>query len=189
MRVLPRRLALLFALALAGCVSTHDEPFPLDDGESIALAAGGYVCDTYDTAGKRVDAAKSARLVRLRKAGKTEYAFLDEETASTEPLTLHRVKGELFIVAVAHGESPGEDLYLARFDDAGKAFQVYAESDDLIARAKALARERAVTFAPTQFSNDLAGPPASQRAFMIDLASDLKGWALTADCRAKPLLR
>ncbi len=66
-----------------------------------------------------------------------------------------------------------------------KEFKLYAEGDDFDARAQGLARQRGVTFAHNQFSNDLSGPVRGQKAFMIEMASDLKGWRMSADCRAK----
>ena len=181
-----RRLALLSALALTACVSTNDEPFPLDDGDAVAPAANGYVCASYDAAGKRNAKTLQGRLVALRRNKKTQYAFLDDKASPTGPFTLHRAKGNLTIVAVAHPDAPGEDLYVAEFADAGKEFKFYAEGDDFALRAQGIARERGVIFAHNQFSNDLGGPIDAQKAFMIDLASDLKGWRLSADCRARP---
>ncbi len=181
----PRSLALLSALALAGCVSTRDEPFPLDDGDAVAPAAGGYVCDSYDAGGKKVEGAHHGRLISLRRNAKSQYVFVDDEASSAEPFTLHKGRGSSYVVAVAHAEESGEDLYVAQFTDAGKGFQLYAEGDDFDARAQGVARERGVTLALGQFSNDLSGPVEAQKAFMIEMASDLKGWTLSADCRAE----
>ncbi len=179
------RLALLTALALAGCVSTSDEPFPLDDGDAVSPASGGYVCDSYDAKGKKVEGARQGRLILLRANKKTQYVFVDDKTSSAEPFTLHRAKENLYVVAVAHSDASGEDLYVAEFTDAGKAFKFYAEGDDFDSRAQGLARQRGVSVAHSQFSNDLSGPAQGQKAFMIEMASDLKGWKLSADCRAK----
>jgi hypothetical protein len=181
----PRRLAPLAALALAGCVSTHDEPFPLDDGDAISPAAGGYVCDSYDAEGKTVEGARRGRLIALRRNKKSQYVFADDKTSSAEPFTLHKAGGDLYVVAVAHAESPGEDLYVAQFADAGKEFKLYAEGDDFDARAQGVARERGVTLAHSQFSNDLGGPVDAQKAFMVEMASDSRGWRVSADCRAE----
>ncbi len=181
-----RRLAILSALALAGCVSSGDEPFPLDDGEAVSLAADGYVCDTFDAKGKTAAAAQQGRLILLRRNKKSQYAFIGDKTSGAEPFTLHNAGGNLYIVAVAHSEAAGEDLYVAQFADAGKEFQFYTEGDGFDVRAKTVARERGVTLAHNQFSSDLSGPIDAQKAFMIDLASDLKGWRLSADCWAKP---
>jgi hypothetical protein len=179
------RLAVLTALALAGCVSTSEEPFPLDDGEAVSPAAGGYVCVSYDARGKTAEGAQHGRLILLRANKKTQYAFVDDETSSAEPFTLHRAKANLYVVAVAHSDASGEDLYLAQFADAKKEFKLYAEGDDFDARAQGLARERGVSVAHSSFSTDLSGPVQGQKAFMIEMASDLKGWRLSADCRAE----
>jgi hypothetical protein len=179
------RLALLTALALGACVSTSDEPFPLDDGDAVSAAAGGYVCDSYDAKGKKVEGGQQGRLILLRANKKTQYVFLDDKASSAEPFTLHRAKANLYVVAVAHSDASGEDLYVAQFADAGKEFKLYAEGDDFDARAQGLARERGVTLAHSRFSNDLSGPVQGQKAFMIEIASDLKGWKLSADCRAE----
>jgi hypothetical protein len=183
---LPRRLAVLSALVLAGCVSSNDEPFPLDNGEAVSPAAGGYACDSYDAAGKKVEGPHEGRLISLRRNKKSQYVFVDDKTSSAEPFTLHKAGADLYVVAVAHAEAPGEDLYVAQFTDAGKRFQLYAEGDDFDARARGVARERGVTLARSQFSNDLSGPVEAQKAFMNAMASDLRGWTLSADCRAKP---
>ncbi len=181
-----RRLALLSALALAGCVSSKDEPFPLDDGDGISAATGAYVCDSYDAKGKKVDAAQPGRLISLRRNKKTQFVFVDAKTLSAEPFTLHRANGNFAIVAVAHSDGAGEDLYVAEFRNGNTEFRLYDESDDLQDRAQTLAHERGVTFSHNQFSNDLAGPVDARKAFMIELASDLKGWRMSADCRARP---
>ncbi|MGD1037299.1 MAG: hypothetical protein ABR878_08895 [Roseiarcus sp.] len=182
----PRRLALLSALALAGCVSTSDEPFSLDDGDAAPAAAGRYLCASYDAAGDRVAETHEGRLIPLRRNKQTQYVFVDDKTTSESPFTLHRAKGSLFIVAVAHSDAPGEDFYVAEFRNGDKEFALYSEGDDLEARAQGAAREHAVTFARNQFSSDLSGPVDGQKAFMVEMASDLTGWKISADCRAKP---
>ena len=180
-----RRLALLSALALTGCVATRDEPFPLDDGDAVAAAAKGYVCDSYDAKGKKAAAAQQGRLVALRRNKTTQYVFVDDKSSSAEPFTLHRAKGDFSIVAVALSEGPGENLYLAQFADARKEFKLYAESDAFAAHAPDVARRDGATFAPSQFSNDIGGPLEAQKAFMLDMASDPTNWKVSADCRAK----
>lgn len=182
----PRRLALLSVLALAGCVSTHDEPFPLDDGVAVSAAAGNYLCDAYDVAGKTVEESRRARLIQLRQNKKTQYVFADGSTLSAKPFTLHKAGANLYIVAAAHADAPGEDLYVAEFADATKAFKLYSEGDDFDAQAQGIARAHAVALAHSEFSNDLGGPVNRQRDFMIAMASDLKSWKTTADCRAAP---
>ncbi len=180
-----RRLALLSAFALTGCVATQDEPFPLDDGDAVAPAATGYACDSYDANGKKAAAAQQGRLVALRRNKKTQYAFIDDKTSSVEPFTLHRAKGDLYIVAVALSDGPGENLYLAEFADAQREFKLYAESDAFAARATDVARKDGATFAHNQFSNDVGGPLEAQKAFMLDVAADPTNWKMSADCRAK----
>ena len=181
-----RRLALLSALALMACVSTNDEPFSLDDGDAVAPAAGGYVCDSYDAAGEKIDKAMQARLVALRRDNKTQYAFVGDSPSPTAPFTLHRAKAGLSIVAVANSDAPGEGLFVAAFADAAKEFKLYVEADDFAAQAQAIARGRGVTVASDRFGADLTGPVESQRAFIIEMAAEPKGWRISADCRAKP---
>jgi hypothetical protein len=181
-----RRLALLSALALTACVSTNDEPFSLDDGDAIAPAASGYVCASYDAAGKRIAAARRGRLIALRRNKKTQYAFVGEDDSSVEPFTLHRAKEKSFVVANARSDGAGENLYRAEFADAAKEFRLYDEADDFAPRAQEIARERGATLTHNPLSDDLSGPLDAQRASMIELASDAKGWRLAADCRAKP---
>ena len=150
----PRRLALLSALALTGCVATQDEPFPLDDGDAVAPAANGYVCDSWDAKAKKAAAAQQGRLIPLRRNKKTQYVFLDDKASSAEPFTLHRAKGNSHVVAVAHSDGPGEDLYLAEFANAGNEFKLYAEVDGL-------RRPRARRGAPRR--RDLRAHPVLQR--------------------------
>ncbi len=182
----PRRLALLCALALTGCVSTNDEPFPLDDGDAVSPAVGGYVCVSYDSQGKKVAGAQQGRVIPLRRNNKTQYVFVDDKTSSASPFTLHKAGGGLTIVSVAHSDAPGEDFYVTEFTEGDKDFKLYAEGDEFEARAQGLARQHGVTFVHNQFSSGVSGPVDGQRAFMVDLASDLKGLRLSADCRAKP---
>jgi hypothetical protein len=179
-------LALLSAFALAGCVSTNDEPFSLDDGDAVAPAVNGYVCTSYDAGGKRIAKTEQGRLIALRRNKKTQYVFLGDASPSADPFTLHRAKADLTIVAVAHSDAPGENLYVAEFADAGKEFRLYDESDDLAPRVQGIAREHGMTFAHGQFGSDLSGPVDAQRAFMIEIASEPKDWTLVTDCRAKP---
>ncbi len=180
-----RRLALLSALALGGCVSTKDEPFRLDDGAAVSPAAKGYICDSYDAKGRKVAAAQQGRLIALRRNAKTQYVFVDDKTSSAQPFTLHRAKDDTYIVAAARSDDAGEDLYIAQFSNVDKAFKLYAESDVFHARAPILARERGVTFLHNQFSNDISGPVEGQRAFMIEMASDPTNWKISAECSAK----
>jgi len=181
-----QRLALLSALALTGCVSTNDEPFSLDDGDAVAPAAGGYVCDSYDAAGEKIDAALQARLIALRRDKKTQYALVGDSTSPAAPFTLHRAKADLSIVAAANSDAPGEGLFVAEFADAAKAFKFYVEADDFAAQAQAIAAQHGVTVASDRFGADLAGPVEGQRAFMIEMAAEPKGWRMSTDCRAKP---
>ena len=181
-----RRLALLSALALTACVSTNDEPFPLDDGDAVAPAADGYVCDSYDAAGEKIDKTMQARLVALRRDNKTQYALVGDSPSPAGPFTLHRAKGDLSVVAVANSDAPGEGLYVAEFADAAKEFKLYVEADDFAAQAQAIARRHGVTVTSDRFGADLAGPVEGQRAFMIEMAAEPKGWRISTDCRAKP---
>ena len=82
-------VASLLALALAGCLSTQDEPFPLDGGDSVAARPGDYACRSVDEHGAAK--AESARLIRLRRDGRTQYVFLTPDNSSAEPAALHRV--------------------------------------------------------------------------------------------------
>ena len=182
----PRLLALLSSLALTGCVSTNQEPFALDDGDTVSPAPNGYVCDSYDAKGVKAPGAQQARLIPLRRNKKTQYVFVDDKTSTAEPFTLHKAGANAYAVAVAHSDAPGEDLYLAQFTNADKEFKLYAEDDDFQSRAQTLARKHGVTLAHNQFSNDLGGPVDGQKAFMVEMASDLKGWKVSADCRARP---
>jgi len=182
----PPSLALLAALALTGCVSTQDEPFSLDDGDALAPAAHGYLCVSYDARGRRIDAGRRGRLVALRRDKRTQYAFVDDANASVEPLTLHQAKGQVYVVAAAHSDGPGEDLFVAEFRNGARDVRLYEDADPSEARAQALARERGASFAHSRFSDDLSGPVEAQRAFMIELASDLRGWRMSTDCRALP---
>lgn len=181
----PRALALLSALALAGCVSTGDEPFSLDDGDAVSPAPAGYVCDSFDPHGKRLVGARQGALIALHRNKKSQYALLDAKTASAEPFTLHKAGGDFSIVAMAHADGPGEDLYLVEFADAGKAFKLYAESADFPSRAQKFALDHGVTLTHNPLSNDLAGPTGGQKAFMVDMAADAAAWTMAADCRAR----
>jgi len=181
-----RRLALLSALALTACVSTNDEPFSLDDGDAVAPAAGGYVCDSYDAAGEKIDKTVQARLIALRRDNKTQYALVGDSPSPAAPFTLHRAKADLSIVAAANSDAPGEGLFVAEFADAAKEFKLYVEADDFAAQAQAIARGLGVTVASNRFGANLAGPVERQKAFMIEMAAEPKGWRMSTDCRAKP---
>ncbi|THD43204.1 MAG: hypothetical protein E7774_13455 [Bradyrhizobium sp.] len=172
----------LAALALAGCLSTQNEPFPLDGGDRIAAKPGDYACRSVDAQG--VARIEPARLVRLSANRRTQYVFLAPDNSDAEPVTLHRVSQGLYLVALAHEEDPGEDLYLAAPAADGASFRLYAPAPTP-ASADTLAARNGAKLAHLQFSDTLSGPLAAQRAFALALAADPKSWRIAADCRAK----
>ena len=176
-------VASLLALALAGCLSTQGEPFPLVGGDSVAARPGDYACRSVDEHG--AVKAESARLIRLRRDGRTQYVFLTPDNSSAEPAALHRVADGVYLVAVAHAEGRGGDLYLAASAAGGASFRLYVPAEAALAAAPALAKRSGATLAHTAFGDDLSGPIAAQRAFALAFASDLKNWRLAADCRLR----
>jgi hypothetical protein len=180
----PRSFAVaLAALALSGCLSTQDEPFPLAGGDSVAAKPGDYACRSIDAHG----AAKvvRGRLVLLRSAGRTQYVFLAPDNSSAEPAALHRVAEGVYIVALAHDEGPGEDLYLAMVAAGGASFRLYSPAEAAVAAAPALAAQSGATLIHNAFGDDLSGPIEAQRAFALAFAGDLKNWRLAVDCRQR----
>ena len=173
----------LAALALAGCLSTENELFPLVGGDEIAAGPGDYACRTFDPHG--VAKSERGRLIHLRRDKQTQYVFVTPDDKSAEPATLRRVADGVYLVAVAHAEGPGEDLYLATTAAAGGSFRVYAPADAALAAAPALAAKSGATLAHSAFSDDLSGPVEAQRAFALAFAGDLKNWRLAADCRLR----
>jgi len=172
---------LLFALALAGCLSTQDEPFPLTGGDAVAARPGDYACRTFDPKGAAK--AERGRLIPLQRNGQTQYVFVTPDDSSAEPATLHRVADGIYLIAVAHSGGPGEDFYLAAIAAAGASFRLYAPADAPLAGAPALAAKSGATLVHNAFGDDLSGPPEAQRAFVLAFAGDLKNWRLAADCR------
>jgi len=181
--MISRALAVpVLALALAGCLSTQDEPFSLNGGDVVAARPGDYACRTFDPHG--VAKAERGRIVSLQRNGQTQYVFVTPDDRSAEPATLHRVADGADLIAVAHSGGPGEDFYLAAIAGAGSSFRLYAPADAALAAAAALARQSGATLAHNQFSDDLSGPLDAQRGFVLALAADSKAWRLAADCRA-----
>jgi len=180
----PRCGALLPILALAGCgFGTNEEPFSLNDGDALPVNEGSYVCAD---AGNPSAQAMEWRLIALRENKKLRYVVIEEANSKASLATLHRAKGNLYVVAFAGSDSPGEALYLAEFPKGNDEFRIYDEGADLEARARTLARARGVTIARREYSGDeLGGPVEAQKSFMLEMASELKGWRLAADCRAK----
>jgi hypothetical protein len=182
--MLPRSLAVpLAALALAGCLSTQDEPFPLSGGDAVAAQPGDYACRSVDERG----AAKTERdrLIRLRRDRQTQYVFVAPDNSSAEPAALHHVGDGTYLVAVAHAEGPGEDLYLATIAADGASFRLYASTEAALAAAPALAKKSGASLVHNPYSDDLSGPVEAQRAFMLAFAADLENWRPTADCRLR----
>ncbi|MGA2487405.1 MAG: hypothetical protein ABSF49_15670 [Roseiarcus sp.] len=173
----------LLALALAGCLSTQDQPFPLGDGDSVAARPGDYACLTIQERGAAK--AERGRLIRLQSDRRTQYVFVAPDNSSAEPATLHRVADGVYLAAVAHAEGPGEDLYLAAVAADGASFRLYDPAEAAIAAAPALAKRSGATLAHTAFGDDLSGPIAAQRAFALAFAGDLENWRPTADCRLR----
>jgi hypothetical protein len=181
--MVPRSLAVpLAALALAGCLSTQDEPFPLVGGDTVAAPPGDYACRSVDAHGAAK--AERGRLIRLRRDRQTQYVFIAPDNSSAEPATLHRVADGVYLVAVAHAEGPGEDLYLAAAPAGGASFRLYVPAEAAVARAQTLARQRGVSLTHSPFSDDLSGATDAQRAVVLAFASDLSLWRQTAECQA-----
>ena len=176
-------VASLLALALAGCLSTQDEPFPLIGGDSVAARPGDYACRSVDARGGVKT--ERGRLVRLRRDGRTQYLFLTPDNSSAEPAALHRVADGVYLAAVAHAEGPGEDLYLAAVAADGASFRLYNPAATAVAAARALAAQSGATLVHNAFGDDLSGPLETQRAFALAFAADLKNWRLAADCRRR----
>jgi hypothetical protein len=176
-------VASLLTLALAGCLSTQDEPFSLVGGDSVAAQPGDYACRSVDERG----AAKveRGRLVRLRSDRRTQYVFLTPDNSSAEPVALHRVADGVYLVAVAHAEGPGEDLYLAAVAADGASFRLYNPAETAVAAIRALAAQSGATVVHNAFGDDLSGPLETQRAFALAFAADLKNWRLGAECRRR----
>jgi hypothetical protein len=182
--MIPRALvASLLTLALAGCLSTQDEPFPLIGGDDVAARPGDYACRSVDEHG--AVKAESGRLIRLRRDARTQYVFLTPDNSSAEPAALHRVANGVYLVAVAHSEGPGEDLYLAAITAAGASFRLYTPGSAAIAAAPALAAQSGATLVHNPFGDDLSGPVEAQRTFALAFAADIKNWRLAADCRLR----
>jgi hypothetical protein len=173
----------LLALALAGCLSTEEEPFPLVGGDAVATRPGAYVCRSFDPHGAAK--AERGRLIRLQHNGQTQYVFVTPDDSSAAPAALHRLADGLYLVAVAHSEGPGEDLYLAASAAGGASFRLYAPAEAALAAAPALAAKSGATLVHSPFGDDLSGPVDAQRAFALAFAGDLKNWRLAVDCRLR----
>jgi len=182
MMMLRALAALLAALGLAGCLSTQSEPFALDGGDDIAAPPGDYSCRSVDANGAtRIGA---ARLVRLRRDGRSQYVLLFPDNSRGEPATLHRLNDGRYLVALAHEEDAGEDLYLAA-PGPGASFRLYDPAPAALTKAAPLAATFGATLKHSHFADDLSGPLAAQRAFALAFAADPRDWRLAADCRAK----
>ena len=178
----PRSFAVpLLALALAGCLSTEDEPFALVGGDAVATRPGEYACRTFDPHG--AVKAERGRLILLRRDKQTQYVFVTPGDVSAEPAALHRVGDGVYLIAVAHAEDRGEDLYLA--DAAGASFRLFAPAEAALAAAPALAAKSGAILVHNPFGDDLSGPVEAQRAFALAFAADLRNWRLAADCRLR----
>jgi hypothetical protein len=173
----------LVALALAGCLSTEEELFPLVGGDDIATRPGDYACRTFDPHG--AVKTERGRLIHLRRDKRTQYVFVTPDDTSAEPAALRRVADGVYLVAVAHAEGPGEDLYLAAIAATGASFRLYAPAEAALAAAPALAAKSGATLAHNAFGDDLSGPIEAQRAFALAFGGDLKNWRLAADCRRR----
>ena len=115
--------------------------------------------------------------MRLRRDRRSQYVLLFPDNSNAETATLHRVSQGRYIVAVAHEESAGEDLYLATLSANGASFRLYAPG--VAPNAAALAAKTGAQLTHPQFADDLSGPLASQRAFAIAMTADLGrtcGW-------------
>jgi hypothetical protein len=175
-------VALAGALAGVGCVSTADQPFPLDGGEAAAVKLGDYQCKTFGAGGRASTAA--ARLDRLPGVGKPQYAFRAGDGPSLSPIALRPVAGGAYLAAAAHSDGAGEDVALVRLAARGAAFTILAIDERATERAAALALERGATFKRSAFGDEMSGPVEAQRAFLIDLAAEPALWRTTAKCRA-----
>jgi len=176
-------VAPLAALALAGCLSTQDEPFPLAGGDDVASPPGDYACRSVEANGGTKT--ELGRLIRLRHDGRTQYVFVAPDNSSAEPAALHRVADGVYLVAVAHSEGPGEDFYRAAIAAGGASFRLYVPTDAALAAAQPVARQSGATLIHSAFSDDLSGPVEAQRTFALAFANDSKNWRLAVDCRLR----
>ncbi len=180
-----RRLVLLCNLMLLGaCTTTNDEPFSLDDGDNVSPHVGGYLCTLYDERGKGGES-REVTLVLLQRNLKSQYVEVDKNTSANSPFTIHRVKEGVYIISSARSGAAGETLFAAQFST--QRFTLFNYFKDTKGRAQRLASKYGVTFNWNKILDwSLIGPLESQKAFMLDLASDLKDWQMGADCAANP---
>ena len=101
---------LFVALALAGCLSTKTNP---SRSPAATRSARGRATTPAAPSTRTARRSRTGRLIRLRRDGQTQYVFVTPDDSSAEPAALHRVADGIYLVAVAHAEGPGEDLYLA----------------------------------------------------------------------------
>jgi hypothetical protein len=177
-----RGLLVALAGACAGCVSTADQPFPLDGGEAAPVKLGDYQCKTFDPRG--VASTTAARLDRLPDAGKPQYAFRAADGPSVSPIALRRIGDGAYLAAAAHSDAAGEDILLVRLAAGGATFAMFAIDEAATERAEALALERGATFKRSPFGDEASGPVEAQRAFLLELAAEPRLWRKTAECRA-----
>lgn len=170
----------LLAFPICGCLSTRGEPFALDGGDVAAAKPGAYVCATASA--PRAD---DARLVRLSRNGGAQYLLLAPDNSQAEPAALHRLANGGYVVAVAHAEAPGEDLYLATVAADGAAFRLFSPAEAALAGASALARQDGATLVHSAFGDDLSGPLDAQRAFVLAFSAEPRNWRAAADCRRR----
>jgi hypothetical protein len=175
-------VALAGALAGAGCVSTADQPFPLDGGEAAAVKLGDYHCKMFDSRG--VASTAAARLDRSGGLGKAQYAFRSADGPEISPIALRKVAPGVYLAAAAHSDGAGEDVLLVRLAAGGAAFTILAIDDAATEQAEALAAKRGATFKRSPLGDEMDGPVEAQRAFLSDLAAKPTLWRTTAECRA-----
>ena len=116
-------------------------------------------------------------------ARNTSFSTLDNSSA--EPAALHRVADGVYLVAVAHAEGPGEDLYLAAIRRLQRRFPPRQPPPRRPSPPRRRSpRKSGAILIHNAFGDDLSGPLEAQRAFALAFAGDFSRWRLTADCRA-----
>lgn len=182
-------LTVVCALLLSGCFYTKDEPFSLDTGSKLENSNLGLMsCLRYKKDGRpELDDSGAQRsgksqLVLIQRNKRYQYVLVENNTSSIPPFTLHLAKAGQYVVAYGVEDSPGQLLYAARVAGDSLTFYTFDNDADTKGRARRLAQKHGIMIEKSKGYWDMSGPVPAQKAFLLEMASDLSDWSMSIKC-------
>jgi hypothetical protein len=167
-------------LPLGGCWYSTQEVWSLTSGEKLPFVTEKLWCADFDKSDNGSVTQQEYWIAPERNGEDLRYnvtLFLGDEVENpTLPMTIHKVEGDLYIVAFGTPDKPDtkEMLILARITPTYMTFLVPDNEQE----TKTIARY-ALAMGP---ESDLEGGAEEQRAFVMDMAKNLTNASIARYC-------